>query len=228
MKGACGPLSSLLLALPLLSLVLVLLSLLYSLLLFCAAVACSGLPHKRERAPRARDFLTTSLYLSGRACGRFLLLFLVLFLVTSVLSLVLVLAPPAVRCRCALETSSHPRGGAAGSRQPRNLVFFFFGGSGREGALANAPRRERFSTIKDGRCWSWCLLVSLLYSLLLLCAAVACSGLPDNRDGAPRARDNLATSCFFWLWPRRGARQRTSTGTLLDEKRRRALVAPSW
>ena len=158
MKGACGPLSSLLLALPLLSLVLVLLSLLYSLLLFCAAVACSGLPHKRERAPRARDFLTTSLYLSGRACGRFLLLFLVLFLVTSVLSLVLVLAPPAVRCRCALETSSHPRGGAAGSRQPRNLVFFFF---------------------------------------------------------------------FRGVWPRRGARQRASTGTLLDDKGRRALVAPS-
>ena len=156
MKGACGPLSSLLLALPLLSLVLVLLSLLYSLLLFCAAVACSGLPHKRERAPRARDFLTTSLYLSGRACGRFLLLFLVLFLVTSVLSLVLVLAPPAVRCRCALETSSHPRGGAAGSRQPRNLVFFFF--------------------------------------------------------------------FFRGVWPRRGARQRASTGTLLDDKGRAVLV----
>ena len=146
MKGACGPLSSLLLALPLLSLVLVLLSLLYSLLLLCAAVACSGLPHKRERAPRARDFLTTSLYLSGRACGRFLLLFLVLFLVTSVLSLVLVLAPPAVRCRCALETSSHPRGGAAGSRQPRNLVFFFSGGLAEKGRSptrldGNASRR---------------------------------------------------------------------------------------
>ena len=122
-------------------------------------------------------------------------------------------------------TSERRRRGLETTSQPR---VFFFGGSGREGALANAPRRERFSTIKDGRCWSWCLLVSLLYSLLLLCAAVACSGLPDNRDGAPRARDNLATSCFFWLWPRRGARQRTSTGTLLDEKRRRALVAPSW
>ena len=106
------------------------LSLLYSRVLLCAAVACSGLPHNREGAPRTRDCLTTSLSLSGRACGRFLLLL---------------------------------------------------------------------------RCWSWYLLVSLLYSLLLLCAAVACSGLPDNRDGAPRARDNLATSCFFFGSGREGA-----------------------
>ena len=29
------------------------------------------------------------------------------------------------------------------------------------------------------------VLLSLLYSLLLLCAAVACSGLPHNREGVP-------------------------------------------
>ena len=62
MKGACGPLASVSLALPLLVLVLVLVSLVYSLLLLCAAVACSGLPHNREGAPRARDNLATSCF----------------------------------------------------------------------------------------------------------------------------------------------------------------------
>ena len=107
-----------------------------------------------------------------------------------------------LRARDFLTTETGPRGLETTS-QPR--VFF---GSGREGALANAPRRERFSTKKDGEL-SWHPRGKNARLVRTAGRLEPAGATPGGPRASSRERLDRASSPA-WRWRARGPRSRAS------------------